>query len=81
MTLIISYERREKYRKIVIIQLPLHLLKFSEKKNAMVELKSGETYNGTLESVDKFMNIKMENAVLSDKVHKLPFRTLKSFIV
>ena len=34
----------------------------------MVELKSGETYNGTLKGVDKFMNIKMEDAILSDKV-------------
>lgn len=34
----------------------------------MIELKSGETYNGTLKGVDKFMNIKMADAVLSDKV-------------
>jgi small nuclear ribonucleoprotein (snRNP)-like protein len=34
----------------------------------MIELKSGETYNGTLRGVDKFMNIKMESAVLNDKV-------------
>lgn len=32
----------------------------------MIELKSGETYNGILKAVDKFMNIKMENAYLTD---------------
>lgn len=34
----------------------------------MVELKSGETYNGIIKAVDKFTNIKMEAANLNDKV-------------
>jgi small nuclear ribonucleoprotein (snRNP)-like protein len=34
----------------------------------MIELKSGENFNGILRGVDKFMNIKMETAILSDKV-------------
>jgi small nuclear ribonucleoprotein (snRNP)-like protein len=34
----------------------------------MVELKSGETYNGTLKGVDKFMNIQMENCIRTDNV-------------
>ena len=37
----------------------------------MVELKSGETYNGTLKGVDKFMNIKMDNCVRTDSVISL----------
>jgi small nuclear ribonucleoprotein (snRNP)-like protein len=47
----------------------------------MVELKSGETYNGIIKAVDKFTNIKMEAANLSDKVAQLPFRTVKCFTV
>lgn len=50
------------------IQYPLHLLKLGEGSNIMVELKSGETYNGVIKGVDKFTNIKMEAAVLTDKV-------------
>ena len=34
----------------------------------MVELKSGESYNGILRGVDKFTNIKLESATISDKV-------------
>ena len=29
----------------------------------MIEVKSGETYNGTLEEIDKFMNISIIDAV------------------
>jgi hypothetical protein len=59
----------QKSGKKVIIKYPLHLLKLGEGSNIMVELKSGETYNGTIKAVDKFTNIKMEAANLSDKVH------------
>jgi len=31
----------------------------------LVELKSGESYNGTLEGADFFMNLKLANAVLT----------------
>ena len=46
----------------------------------MVELKSGETYNGTLRGVDKFMNIKMEEATLSDK-SGLVFHSVKEVYI
>lgn len=37
----------------------------------MVELKSGDTYSGTLEQIDKFMNIKMNNVTMTSKVKKI----------
>jgi small nuclear ribonucleoprotein (snRNP)-like protein len=36
----------------------------------MVELKSGDTYNGVLESIDKLMNIKLKDVIFSSKVKK-----------
>ena len=47
------------------MQFPLHLLKVSENTQIMVEVKTGETYNGILKAVDKFMNIKLADAVLT----------------
>lgn len=35
----------------------------------MVEVKSGDTYSGTLETIDKFMNIKMNNVTMTSKVN------------
>lgn len=32
----------------------------------MAELKSGQTYTGILKAIDKFMNIKLESAILTD---------------
>lgn len=32
----------------------------------MVEVKTGDTYNGILMGVDKFMNIKLADAILTD---------------
>lgn len=40
----------------------------TENKNVMVEVKSGETYSGILKAADKFMNLKLENVVLTDSV-------------
>lgn len=34
----------------------------------MVELKSGDTYNGALESIDKYMNIKLTDVTFASKV-------------
>lgn len=48
-----------------LTQFPLHLLKVSENTQIMVEVKTGETYNGILKAVDKFMNIKLADAVLT----------------
>lgn len=50
------------------MQLPLHMIKVAEDSGIMVEVKSGETYNGILRGVDRFMNIKIGEAVLTDKV-------------
>jgi small nuclear ribonucleoprotein (snRNP)-like protein len=33
----------------------------------MVDLKNGETINGTLDIMDKFMNLKINNAVITSK--------------
>jgi small nuclear ribonucleoprotein (snRNP)-like protein len=63
------------------MQYPLHLLKLGEGSNIMVELKSGETYNGTIKGVDKFTNIKIEAANLSDKVLHPSYRMGRSSTV
>jgi len=34
----------------------------------MAELKSGDTYNGKLEIIDKFMNIRLSEVILTSKV-------------
>ncbi|MES1912493.1 MAG: hypothetical protein MHM6MM_004760 [Cercozoa sp. M6MM] len=39
--------------------LPLSLLKASEGHPVLIELKNGESYNGKLESIDKWMNMKL----------------------
>lgn len=46
----------------------------------MVELKSGETYNGILKSIDKFMNIKLINAILTDPRGEI-FREIKEVYI
>ena len=33
----------------------------------MIDLKNGETINGTLEVMDRFMNLKVLNAVITSK--------------
>jgi small nuclear ribonucleoprotein (snRNP)-like protein len=43
-------------------------LKTSEKSNIFVEVKCGDTYNGKLELIDKFMNIKMGEVIQTSKV-------------
>jgi small nuclear ribonucleoprotein (snRNP)-like protein len=46
----------------------LHIIKLAEGTNVMIELKSGEVFNGILSGVDKFMNVKIEKAYINDKV-------------
>lgn len=42
----------------------------------MVEVKTGETYNGVLKAVDKFMNINLGDVVLTDAKGEL-FHSIK----
>jgi len=47
--------------------LPLSLLKTSINTPILVELKSGETYNGTLTSCDPFMNINLTGCIITSR--------------
>jgi|LakMenE01Jun11ns_1017448.scaffolds.fasta_scaffold6228909_1 small nuclear ribonucleoprotein (snRNP)-like protein len=57
--IIIANRHEQKFSTNTLNQYPLHLLKLAEGSNIMVELKSGETYNGIIKGVDKFTNIRM----------------------
>jgi U6 snRNA-associated Sm-like protein LSm4 len=46
---------------------PLHILNSSINSQLLVELKSGDTYNGILDGIDKFMNIKLSKVIFSSK--------------
>ena len=53
--------------------LPLHVLKQSGLESSlMVELKSGDTYQGILVAADTFMNMSLKDVVISsgDSFHK-----------
>lgn len=45
--------------------LPMNALRGALQGPALVELKSGESYNGTLEAADFFMNLKLSHAVMT----------------
>eukprot|EP00915_Cephaloidophora_sp_WS-2016_P012036 GHVH01017501.1.p1 GENE.GHVH01017501.1~~GHVH01017501.1.p1 ORF type:complete len:118 (+),score=18.20 GHVH01017501.1:81-434(+) len=47
--------------------LPLSLLKNSVDQNCLVELKTGETFTGTIKSVDGFMNMQLVDANKTNK--------------
>jgi U6 snRNA-associated Sm-like protein LSm4 len=53
---------------------PIKLLSCAEGQYLMADLKNGSTINGTLIEIDRFMNLKIENAVITskdgDKFHK-----------
>lgn len=53
---------------------PIKVLNASEGQYLMADLKNGSTVNGTLLEIDRFMNLKIENAVITskdgDKFHK-----------
>lgn len=49
--------------------LPLSLLKKSENTHVLVELKNGDTYNGTLISCNIFMNICLKDVICTSKVN------------
>ncbi len=53
--------------------LPLHVLKQSGVQSSLlVELKSGDTYQGVLVAADTFMNISLKDVIVTsgDKFHK-----------
>ena len=47
--------------------LPLTLLKTSCGRPMLVELKNGETYNGTLVSCDTWMNVHLKEVICTSK--------------
>lgn len=52
----------------MLIQFPLHLVAVSEGQSIMLELKSGDTYNGKLKGVDAFMNVNLGDCICTSKV-------------
>jgi U6 snRNA-associated Sm-like protein LSm4 len=48
-----------------LLQLPISLLKACVGQAMLVEIKSGETYNGTLVSIDGFMNLCLSDVILT----------------
>ena len=58
----------------------LHLLKASERHYVMVDLKSGMTINGTLVDVDRFMNIRLTDAVVTNKDGNTFHRVAEMFV-
>ena len=47
--------------------LPLSLLRTAQNHPMLVELKSGETYNGMLVSCDNWMNINLREVICTSK--------------
>ena len=47
--------------------MPLTLLKTSCGRPMLVELKNGETYNGTLSSCDTWMNVHLKEVICTSK--------------
>ncbi|EOD19002.1 hypothetical protein EMIHUDRAFT_59131, partial [Emiliania huxleyi CCMP1516] len=56
--------------------LPLSLLRTATGNPMLVELKNGETFNGTLDSCDNWMNIKLKEVICTsrdgDRFWRLP---------
>lgn len=46
---------------------PIKLLSCAEGQYLMADLKNGSTVNGTLVEIDRFMNLKIENAIITSK--------------
>jgi U6 snRNA-associated Sm-like protein LSm4 len=61
---------------IVYPMLPLSLLRASSSLPMLVELKSGETYNGRLVNCDAWMNLNLRDVICTskdgDQFYKLP---------
>ncbi|WLF81439.1 hypothetical protein PVL30_005236 [Lodderomyces elongisporus] len=56
--------------------LPLYLLTAAKNKPVLIELKSGETYNGNLTNLDSWMNLTLSDVIQTsangDKFEKIP---------
>ena len=50
-------------------KFPLNLLLTARGSKVFVEIKSGDTFNGMIELVDKFMNVKLLNVIHTSKVN------------
>lgn len=60
--------------------LPLEILKGSKDKMIMIQTKKGDVINGTLESIDNFMNVKIKDITYTnDKGNKF-FKAGEIFI-
>lgn len=47
--------------------LPLEILKGSKNKKILVQIKNGDSINGILDKMDTFMNLKILNAIYTNK--------------
>ena len=61
-------------------KLPLHILASASKDRVLVETKEGDTFEGTLRSVDRFMNIALENATKTSRTGSEFHKTEVCFI-
>mgnify|MGYP001948084326 CR=1 FL=1 len=51
-----------------MLQLPMHIMKQSgTTKQVMVETKNGDSYDGILEAIDSFMNVKLTTVVITSE--------------
>ena len=59
-----------------LYQLPLYLLTAAKNKPILIELKTGETYNGDLTNCDSWMNLTLHNVIQTnsngDEFTKIP---------
>lgn len=60
--------------------LPLSLLKTSQGHPVMVELKNGETYNGTLLFCDSWMNLHLREVILSSRDGAKFYRLAEAYV-
>ncbi|MCQ2817351.1 MAG: hypothetical protein MJ252_08815 [archaeon] len=60
--------------------LPLELLKGCKNKNVLVQIKNGDSINGTLEKIDIFMNLKINNVIYTNKDGTNFYNTKEIFI-
>ncbi len=55
--------------------LHLHIIRSAKYSRTMIETKSGETYDGKLEDTDRFMNMHLEDVIITsangDKFYKV----------